>query len=160
MSPRLLLFISVFMILTPFILVFMQLEQNQSVHKDTSTDFRAGMRKVQAVASYVFTMSQIHIVHISLYFSAGGVTWWREEGRGGVDVRGLERFITLVLLESSKITNHLLQLFINYKVERRETQPTHQTGTRWLTGVAGVQRCLANRKQKQFGHLCRYQTAC
>lgn len=141
----------------------MQLELNQSVNKDMPKDFRAGMRKVQAVASNVFTMSEIHIVHISRYFSAGGgnvMVRWVGVGVGGVDVRGLQRFITLVLLESSKITNHLLQLFINYKVERRETQPTHQTGTRWLTGVAGVQRCLANRKQKQFRHLCRYQSAC
>lgn len=63
-------FSPVYMFLTPSILVFMEL--NQSVNKDMPKDFRAGMRKVQAVASNVFTMSEIHIVHISRYFSAGG----------------------------------------------------------------------------------------
>ena len=31
-------------------------------------DFEAGMRKVKAVASEVCLMSQLHIVHISLFF--------------------------------------------------------------------------------------------
>ncbi len=78
--------------------------------------------------------------------------------RGQMDGLGLERFITLVLLQSSKIRNHLLRLFINYKMERRETRPSQHTGTEWLTGVAGARRFFfffsANRKQEQFEHFC------
>lgn len=120
----------------------------------------ASMRKGQAVASKVCVMmSQLHIVHISL-FSLSVLEGYNLMVVIVKCVQGLERFITLVLQESSKITNHLLQLFFNYKMERRETRPTHHIGTGWLTGVAGVQRCLANGKQKQFGHFCRYWAGC
>lgn len=71
---------------------------------------------------------------------------------GPVHADGLERFITLLFLVSSKIRNHLLQPFVNYKMERRETGPSHCSGTGWLTGVAGAWRCFANKKQERFGH--------
>ncbi len=38
-----------------------------------SKDFEAGMRKVIAEASYVYLMSQLHIVHILLSFGAPGL---------------------------------------------------------------------------------------
>lgn len=70
-----------FMILTPFILVFMQLEQNQSVHKDTSTDFRAGMRSAGSSFLCVHDESNTHCSHFTLF------QCWR----GNVMARGGER---------------------------------------------------------------------
>lgn len=62
------------MFLKPIILVFIQLELSVNVHM--CKDFRAVMRKVKAEASYMYVMSQLHIVHILLLFflNAEGVT--------------------------------------------------------------------------------------
>lgn len=82
----------------------------------------------------MYLMSHLLIVHKSLLYLF--LFFWHNPVvvvvvvgmvRRHMDVQGLERFITLFLLESSKIRHHLLQRFINHKMERRKTQPSHQT---------------------------------
>lgn len=62
----------------------MQLEQNQSVHKDTSTDFRAGMRSAGSSFLCVHDESNTHCSHFTLFQCWRGNVMAREgERRGG-----------------------------------------------------------------------------